>query len=225
MVFFERRKNLLRTPGVLRITPRVRYTLIETPRDLIGRLRVDALSEVLKALRLTSGIYLKAEFTAPWCIDSSPSREDLEDILPGAEQVALYHLLTEGSCRASLPDGSAAVELGVGDLILFPQGDGHLMGSDLRLPPAHVATLVTPAVEGGLMRMGRCGDGARTSFVCGYLAYDGRLCRPLFSALPRLVRLPLAGGPAADWIINTLQRGADETRAPRGEPEINHKLK
>ena len=180
---------------------------------------MDALSEVLKALRLTSGIFLEAEFTAPWCIDSSPGKDDLRQILPHAEHVAIYHLLTEGQCRARLPRGGAVVGLGAGDLIMFPHGDGHLLGSDLQLAPVAAETLVEPSAEGGLARIAHGGGGDRTRFVCGFLACDSRLCRPLLGALPRMLKVPLGDGPASAWIIDTLHRGADETRAPRAGTE------
>ena len=176
---------------------------------------MDALSEVLKAQRLTSGIFLEADFTAPWCIDSAPGKQELRRMLPGAEHVAIYHLLVEGRCRARLPDGSDTIELNAGDLLMFPQGDGHRMGSDLHLVPVPAGSLVEPSPEGGLAHMNHGGGGARTRFVCGYLACDSRLCRPLLGALPRMLRVPLGDGPAAGWIVNTLQRGTEETRAPR----------
>ena len=180
---------------------------------------MDALTELLKALRLTSGIFLEAEFTAPWCIDSSPGKDDLRQILPSAEHVAIYHLLTEGSCRARLPDHSGVVELAEGDLIMFPHGDGHLIGSDLQLAPVAAETLVERSAEGGLARIVHGAGGDRTRFVCGFLACDSRLCRPLLGALPRMLRVPLGDGPAASWIIATLHRGADETRSPRAGTE------
>lgn len=176
---------------------------------------MDALSEVLKALRLTSGLFLNAEFTAPWCIDSAPGADDVRQILPSAEHVAIYHLLTEGSCHARLAGDAAAITLGKGDLILFPQGDGHRLGSDLQLKPVAAESLVEPSPEGGLMRIVHGGNGARTRFVCGFLACDSRLCRPLLGALPRMFRVPLGEGPGASWIVTSLQRGAAETRAPR----------
>ena len=176
---------------------------------------MDALSEVLKAQRLNSGIFLEAEFTAPWCIDSAPGKHELRRMLPGAEHVAIYHLLIEGRCRARLPDEVHAIDLDAGDLLMFPQGDGHRMGSDLQLAPVSAGSLVQPSPEGGLARMNHGGGGARTRFVCGYLACDSRLCRPMLSALPRILRVRLGNGPAAAWISSTLHRGADETRAPR----------
>ena len=175
---------------------------------------MDALSEVLKVLKLTSGLFLEAEFTAPWCIDSAPGREDVRHILPDAEHVSIYHLVTEGRCRAALPDG-APVQLSAGDLIMFPHGDGHLLGSDLQLAPVGAELLVEPSAEGGLARIRHGGGGERTRFVCGFLACDKRLCRPLLGALPRILRVELGDGPAAAWITATLRHGASETHAPR----------
>lgn len=176
---------------------------------------MDALSEVLKALKLNSGIFLEAEFTAPWCIDSAPGKDDIRHILPDAEHVTLYHLLTEGRCRARIPGAGETVELEVGDLIMFPQGDGHRMGSDLQLSPVPAETLVVPAASGGLARVDYGGGGERTRFVCGFLECDSRLCKPLLDALPRMLKVPMGRGPAAAWIIDTLRRGAAETHAPR----------
>ncbi len=176
---------------------------------------MDALSEILKALRLNSGIFLEAEFTAPWCIDSAPGKDDVRHILPSAEHVTLYHLLTEGACSARIPGATGAVALEVGDLIMFPHGDGHRIGSDLQLAPVAAETLVMPSPEGGLARIEHGGGGARTRFVCGYLACDSRLCRPLLDALPRMLKVPMGQGPASAWIIDTLRRGAAETHAPR----------
>jgi len=125
---------------------------------------MDALSEVLNALRSTSGLFLNADFTTPWCIDSAPGKDDVRQILPSAEHVAIYHLLIEGSCRARLPDVAEVIELHAGDLLMFPQGDGHRMGSDVHLAPVAAETLVQPSAEGGLAHISH-GGGARTSCV------------------------------------------------------------
>jgi len=176
---------------------------------------MDAFSEVLRALRLESGLFLEAEFTAPWCIDSAPGKDDVRHILPSAEHVAIYHLLVEGSCRARLPDEGGILELGAGDLLMFPYGDGHLLGSDLSRSPVQAEKLAQPSTAGGLARIVHGGGGARTRFVCGYLACDSRLCRPLLDALPRMLRVPLGGYDGAAWILSTIQRAAEESRSPR----------
>ena len=176
---------------------------------------MDALSEVLKVLHLTSGVFLEVEFTAPWCVDSAPSNKAMENILPYAEHVVIYHLLTEGHCRVRLPGSREVVELGPGDLIMFPHGDAHQMGSDIHLAPVAVADLVEPSPDGGLMRIRHGGGGDRTRFVCGFLACEKRLCKPLLDALPRLVRVPLGEDANTRWLIGALLHGAGETHAPR----------
>jgi AraC-like DNA-binding protein len=176
---------------------------------------VDPLSQILKALRLEAGIFFDAEFTTPWCIDSAPGSEDARRILPRAEHVAIYHLVVEGGCRVRLPDEAATMELATGDLIMFPHGDAHLLGSDCRRPALPAATLVQASPEGGLARIVHGGGGARTRFICGYVACDSRLCRPMIGALPRMLRVPLGDRPSASWMVKTLQHAAEESRAPR----------
>ncbi|HVY22529.1 MAG TPA: AraC family transcriptional regulator [Steroidobacteraceae bacterium] len=176
---------------------------------------MDALSEILKALRLTSGMFLDVEFTAPWCVDSAPSKNNAGTILPSAGHVAVYHLLIEGSCRAQLDSGGNMMDLAQGDLILFPQGNGHRMGSDLRILPTPAEALVEKSSDGSLARIRHGGGGTRTRFVCGFLACDHRLCRPLLDALPAMLRVSMGDDPAAAWVADTLKRGANETHAPR----------
>ena len=180
---------------------------------------MDPLSQILKALRLEAGVFFDAEFTTPWCVDSAPGRDDTRHILPRAGHVAIYHLLVEGSCRARLPEEAAAIDLAAGDVILVPHGDGHLLGSDVRRPALPAVTLLQASPGGGLARIVHGGGGDRTRFICGYVACDSRLCRPLIGALPRMLRVPLAESPSASWMARTLQHAAEESRAPRAGSE------
>jgi len=180
---------------------------------------MDALSEVLKAVRLTSGIFLEAEFTAPWCVDTSPGKGELKQILPSAEQISIFHLVTEGRCRATLSGTGPALDLEAGDLILFPHGDPHKMGTDLQLAP-HGWEIVEYEPGGGFARVRYGGGGDRARFVCGFMACDKRTCKPLLGALPRMLSVSLRDSPAASWIEATLRRGASETHAPSAGGEV-----
>lgn len=182
---------------------------------------MDALSEVLKAVRLTSGIFLEAEFSAPWCIDTSPSKDRVARLLPDAELVVMYHLVTDGRCRARIPGPERlTLDLEAGDLLMFPHGDRHVLGSDVQLSPLETWQVVKSTPEGGLARIGYGGGGARTRFLCGFMACDLRTCKPLVGALPRMLRVSLRDSPAASWIEATLRRGASETHAPSAGGEV-----
>ena len=181
---------------------------------------MDALSELLKSIRLTSGIFLDAEFTAPWCINSAPGEADIAHILPNAEHVSIYHLLTEGRCRAKLPGSGPTLDLEAGDLLMFPHGDGHLLGSDLQLAPRDPRDFVESTPSGGLARIRLGAGGDTTRFMCGYMACDKRVCKPLVGALPRMLRVSLRDSPAAAWIEATLARGVSESHSPSAGGEV-----
>jgi AraC family transcriptional regulator, alkane utilization regulator len=178
---------------------------------------MDALSDVLKSVRLEGAIYLNAEFTAPWCIRGECGIASVRERLASAEHVAFFHFLTEGACKLRLSDGGETVEAGAGDLLLFPQEGKHLMGSDLQLAPleaeAMAASMDAVAPEFFHMRCG--GGGPATRFVCGYLSCSRTLSRPLFEALPRVLRIPVGDGPSAALLRELLQAGVRESSARR----------
>ena len=96
---------------------------------------MDALSDVLKSVRLEGAVYLNAEFTAPWCIRAKFGLASVRARLAGAEHVVFFHFLTEGSCKVRLVDGAQTLDVVAGDLVLFAREDKHLMGSDLQIAP------------------------------------------------------------------------------------------
>jgi AraC-like DNA-binding protein len=126
-----------------------------------------------------------------------------------------FHIVTKGRCRVRLQDGGEAIEVSAGDLVLIAHNEAHLLGSDLQLAPADTATLPLRRLSpGGLLRMEHGGDGDETRVMCGFLSCDPRLSRPLLDALPRLLRVPLGHGPAAQWLLALVERGALENSAP-----------
>src|SRR3982074_153125 len=66
----------------------------------------DALSDLLRTVRLTGAAYFEIAAQAPWSV-RSPAREMmLPRILPGADHLIAYHVVTQGRCFASLVGGS-----------------------------------------------------------------------------------------------------------------------
>ncbi|MGH8667389.1 MAG: AraC family transcriptional regulator [Burkholderiales bacterium] len=175
---------------------------------------MDALSDALRVLQLTGAVFLDAEFTAPWCVQSDSGHPILPDAPSGPNSV-FFHVLTEGHCKARLIQGGEALQLAAGDLIILPRADTHLIGSDLRLAPTDANTLVLPATNGGMLRIEHGGGGERTRFVCGFLSCDHRLCGPMLESLPRILKVPLGNGPALIWLTSLMQAGTMETSAPR----------
>jgi hypothetical protein len=88
----------------------------------------DALSDVLKAVRLTGAAFFDVIASAPW-VAEQPTREMvLPKVLPGAGHLISYHIVTEGSCYAAML-GQEAVPARAGEVIVFTKGDPHVMSS------------------------------------------------------------------------------------------------
>jgi len=170
---------------------------------------MDALSEILKSVRLDGAVYKDAEFTAPWCIHARHGLDAVRARLPRAESVLFFHFVAEGSCRMRVGDREEVARSG--DLIVFLQDEHQLMGSDLNLPP----TEVEPTVPPGPVNSTLGGGGDRTRFVCGYMGYNRSLCRPLFDVLPRALRIPKGEGPAPYLLGELLQTGLRESADSR----------
>ena len=179
---------------------------------------MDALSDVLRVVRLKGGVFLHAEFTAPWCVLSQVGREDCGSLLEGAEHLVLYHYVVEGRLTAQIPNGKP-VEIEAGEVVIFPHNHQHLLGSRLDLPPVPSKQVVGVSPEGGLLVIRHGGGGERTRIVCGFLGCDRLEGNPLASALPPLLRFDARQGSAAAWMKSSLEFAADELAARRAGSE------
>ena len=97
---------------------------------------MDALSDVLRVAHLTGGVFLHAEFFAPWCIAARVSPEHCAPAIGPASHLIIYHYVVEGDFHLRIQgDSGDGVLIGPGEIVLLPHNDVHLMGSDLKLPP------------------------------------------------------------------------------------------
>ena len=159
---------------------------------------MDALSDVLKSVHLEGAVYLNAEFTAPWSMRGKYGMASVRARLAGAEHVVFFHYLTEGRCKVKLAEGVQVMDVTAGDLVLFPQDDRHLMGSDLHAPPLEADNLTrSDEIPDDLVQLRHGGGGGVTRFVCGYLACSRSTIRPLLDGLPRVLRIPIGDGQAS----------------------------
>ena len=175
---------------------------------------MDALSDVLRIVRLKGGVFLHAEFTAPWCIFSEIGLEDCGSMLDGAQHLVLYHYVVEGRLSAQIP-GAKPVEVSAGEVVIFPHNHSHLLGSHLDIRPVPSKEVVRGTPGGGLWVMRHGGGGQRTRVVCGFLGCDRFEGNPLADALPPVLRFDIRHGTAAAWMRSSLEFAADEIAARR----------
>jgi AraC-like DNA-binding protein len=108
--------------------------------------------------------------------------------MPGAEHVIEYHLVTGGECYGGLV-GETPFRLAAGDVIVFPQGDTHVMSSAPGMRGPQDLTLFQRPKDGQLpiaMSLNTSGPN-KTELVCGFIGCDAKPFNPLLANLPRVI--------------------------------------
>ena len=180
----------------------------------------DVLSDVLRAVRLTGAVYFDFELSSPWVAEAPPSREIAGKVMPGAQRVIEYHLLARGTCWAHAL-GQDPLCLREGDLIVFPQGDAHVLSSapGMRSAP-DMSMFARPSAALPIVYELGGGGPERARVVCGFLGCDERPFNPLLTALPAMIHLA-ASGPqgTSGWLGMLLTIAAKESGSARAGSE------
>jgi len=171
---------------------------------------MDPLSDLLRVVRLDGAYFYAIEAAEPWSVETVPARELSPRIMPEAEHLISYHILTQGRCYGGLI-GEDQVELAPGDVIVFPHGDPHVMssGRGLRMGPDVLTR--TPDRYPHTVILGDQGPRA-TSLVCGFLGCDRRPFNPLLAALPRRTHMR---GMSHTWQSGYTRQLTEESRLGR----------
>src|SRR5215467_272454 len=153
----------------------------------------DALSDVLSAVQLSGSVFFDVTAKSPWVAEAPPAARIAADVMPGAQHVIEYHVVTRGRCWISLVGDVAIepVELEEGDIAVVPHGDPHVVSSapGMRAKPnldAHRRP-EDPNALPFTIRTGSDGPGD-THLICGFFSCDARPFNPLLDALPRFMR-------------------------------------
>jgi AraC-like DNA-binding protein len=176
----------------------------------------DVLSDVLRSVRLTGAVYFDLELSSPWVAEAPPSRDITAVVMPGSHRVIEFHLIARGACWGHAV-GDDPIRLGEGDLIVFPQGDAHVLSS---APGMRAAPEMSPYARQSmpLPMFYELGGGGpdRARVVCGFLGCDERPYNPLLAALPRVIHLSATCAQAAtSWLGLLLHIAACESREKR----------
>lgn len=167
---------------------------------------MDPLSDVLRLVGLTGGVFMDAEFTAPWSVSGKVSPEFCRPFMAPPEHIVAFHYVVEGALAVTMEDG-ACWRLQAGDVVLLPRNDLHVFASAAGVAPVSIAALTASLESVGVARIVHGGGGARTRMVCGFLGGNAQL-HPLLANLPPVMSLALATLPSGDWMARTFTYAA-----------------
>jgi AraC-like DNA-binding protein len=165
---------------------------------------MDVLSEVLKVVKLEGALFFNGEFSAPWCFREPCSAAIASYFSPNTKHIILYHYLIEGRAFARLPDGQRE-ELIAGDVVVFPHGDGHILGNGSPEKPVDALAMFAKNLSRGLKLIRYGGGGEITRLVCGYMACKPWLSEVFLAGLPKLLKVRLTDEPSARWLENSIR--------------------
>ena len=176
---------------------------------------MDAFSEILSGVKLTSAIFFTAEFSAPWGFSAPASNKVAETVAPGVEHPVLYHLVVEGGALIELLNGECTT-LCPGDVVIFPQGDAHHMSSGRDAIQPFPNYGITDKIKARDLSPLRAGGGGEVSrFVCGYMTCDPHLCRPILSGLPPVVKVNIRTDRSGHWLESSILHLVEEAASGR----------
>lgn len=167
----------------------------------------DVLSDLLKTVRLTGAVFFEIAADAPWAVASPPREMILPRILPGADHLIAYHVVTAGHCVANVV-GRAPIALQAGEVIVFTNGDPHVMSSSAGMradpPTTDVLEIAAAAQVPFLINYGSA-DAISARLVCGYLACESRPFNPLIEALPPVLTAGETNSADTGWLTQFIR--------------------
>ena len=180
---------------------------------------MDVLSEVLKAVKLDGAIFYTAECSAPWGFRSPPSRIMAPYLSSDPKHVIIYHLLTEGRGYAHVEGDGRPLHLNAGDIVVFPQGDPHILGNGPPVKPVDSARELQRILSEDLKVSRYGGGGELTRIICGYMTCEPQLSRIFLSGLPPVLKVNIRNDASGQWLENSIRYSVDnaDVSRPGGE--------
>jgi len=174
---------------------------------------MDALSELLRVVKLSGALFYKSRCTAPWHLNAPKSTMFLPYVAPHATHCIEFHHISAG--RAYVRVGTETTPLEAGDVVMIPHGDEHEMGCG-KGGRAVDGKAALPALMSGQVHLAEFGGGGEeTGLVCGYLACDAELIKPVLAGLPRVLRVNLRADKSGEWFENTLSHAVGQAADAR----------
>ena len=170
---------------------------------------MDPFSEILRGVVLKGALFFNAEFSAPWAFTTPPAQDLAPLLVRDAGHLVIYHFLIEGSAFVRL-ESETAIRLEAGDIIVVPHGHAHEMYSAEGVEQKLSQAMVKKLEARDLSAMHAGGGGELTKFVCGFMACDPLLCRPILQSLPSAFKVNLRTDRTGHWLESSVLHLVDE---------------
>lgn len=164
---------------------------------------MDALADVLKAIRLTANTYFCTDFSAPWGMEIEESRQ------------GMFHVVVEGACWLKHAKAEEPIHLATGDIVAFPTGGAHWISdtpNSPKLPGSNVVEYILNGTNPFQPKEER--EQTTSTLLCGSFCYDSSMDHPFVKDLPCFIHIRASETPDLNWLRSLVTVLATESRQP-----------
>lgn len=152
--------------------------------------KVDALSDVLKTIRLSGSTYYCGGF------------DESESLVLTDQPKGQFHVVVKGGCwLKQQAEGADWIELKTGDIIAFPTGGAHQLAA---MPESSTSNLEPQTNT----------ESSNLTLLCGSFHYDSSLSHPFVKDLPCFIHAKATETPQLDWLRTLVSVIAHESQQP-----------
>lgn len=135
---------------------------------------MDALTDILNTLRMSSSLYFRTGLTAPWGVE-----------VPAKGAVARFHIVIRGHCWLQIEGEEDWTRMANGDLVIVPHGSAHKLANEKTTETRPLDDVLQEVGYTGTGPLVYGGGGAGCTLVCGELSFDALGVHPLLENLPK----------------------------------------
>jgi len=169
---------------------------------------MDALSGILKLIRLKSSVYFRKDFASPWGMEI------------GKSPFAQFHLVVRGHCYLHTDDMKDPMDLYAGDIIVFPKGKSHWLADNPESKKIPGIKVVEAHKNNEILFEG---ETISTTLICGHFEFDKDFEHPFLQSLPELIHITDTERRQLSWLesaTNVIMQEADSDE-PGSEVVVN----
>lgn len=164
---------------------------------------MDALTDVLKTLRLNTQTYFCSDFHAPWGIEMEQANE------------GVFHVVIEGECLLNIQNSNATMLLKEGDIVAFPSGGAHWISDHVNSPKTPGNQVVEQILAGEnpfKAPIESITPLYKSTLMCGSFSYDTKMKHPFIRDLPCFIHIKSEHNSEQHWVSELVATLSRESR-------------
>lgn len=166
---------------------------------------MDALTDVLKTLRLNTQTYFCSDFHSPWGIVMDESSE------------GMFHVVVEGSCFLNIKHSQSTIPLKKGDIVAFPSGGAHWISDhedSPKVPSSFVLNKILSGESPFKEKAEPLNKAPKNTLMCGSFSYDTKMKHPFIRDLPCFIHIKAEQNNEQKWMSELVATLSRESRSP-----------